>query len=103
MTQTLPTTDPEAIPKTESETPPPETPTINEVSIDVPLGDIPPGAYIPLTERTEFRTMTRKQGRMLTKLTRGLQDAGRTLEDGTRIKRFGQALRWLLEQLDQEE
>lgn len=80
-------------------------PTIEDVQpvkttlIEAPLGPITEGGYVSRRERVEFSSMSRRQSLGLHRLTRGLQDSGATLENGTKIKRSGQAVRWLLEQL----
>jgi len=76
---------------------------VETVELAIPFGEIPPGAYVSRTERVEFTSMTRRQSVALKKLTRGLEDSGKKLDDGTLIKRPGQAMRWLLEQIYQPE
>lgn len=89
-------------PQKESEVPTP-APEVRFANLDVPMGELASGAYVPRFERMEFRSMSLVQARSLKRLTRGLEDSGETLSNGTRVSRPGQAIRWLLEQLDQPE
>lgn len=104
----LPSIDVEDAPKTLPERmkqpekdPVQEAPSLETAIIEAPLGPVVEGGYIARRERVEFSSMTRKQSLGLHRLTRGLQDSGVMLEDGTKIKRSGQAVRWFLEQLGQ--
>jgi len=73
------------------------SPELEMSEIHVPLGEIPAKGY--LQSHVECRLKTHQQKVSLKRAFRGLQERGEKLENGNPIRRPGDVVRWLMEQI----
>lgn len=69
--------------------------------IELPLGDVGNREY--LSRHVESRLKTQEQQLAMKRLLRGLQRTGATTKDGKPVQRPGEAVRWLLEKIGENE
>ena len=89
QSETSPATTPEKTPET--------VPDLQAVIIECPLGAVGDAEY--LSRHVESRLKTREQQLAMKRLLRGLQGSHATTRDGRPVQRYGEAVRWILEQI----
>ena len=87
----------EPIPASRQAPEPTPAPEPTTTIIEVPLGTV--GEKEPLVRHVESRLRARNQQLALKRLLRGLQETGTTLADGRPVRRPGDVIRWLMEQI----
>jgi hypothetical protein len=71
---------------------------VGEVSLSLPVGDIPDGVY--LSNHYNVTAATRKQRRGMRRLVEGAQQQRLRLENGKTVDTPIDVLRWFLEQVE---
>lgn len=65
----------------------------------IPLGPLPPDAWLPRHVDCQLRTPEQREN--LKRISIGLDQAGARLKSGQRVTNYAEAIRWLLERIEQ--
>jgi hypothetical protein len=72
-------------------------PTVNQVTISVPLGEITLGGYMNYHAESQ---LDHSQAITLRRITQGLDQTGAKLKNGSRVTKPAHTIKWLLEQFE---